>query len=176
MIVKVNLLTIGGLVFVNVEIVNRDKTSIVGLTVDVLLKDTKEQLIIPKLQQSFNEMVNEIEGAVALPVTYGVFIDPPNYNPHSDLFTWIAGVEVEEGVKPQEGMICYEIPSGTYAVLTYTGNIDNAGSAYDQLYTWISSSEYELAGTHGFEMYMKNHSVPERQETEMKLHFPVNKK
>ncbi|MGM1047985.1 MAG: GyrI-like domain-containing protein [Bacillota bacterium] len=160
----------------SIEIVNRDKTRIVGLTVDVLLKNTKEQLIIPKLQQSFNERVNEIEGAVGLPVTYGVFIDPPNYNQHTDLFTWIAGVEVEEGFEPQEDMISYEIPGGTYAVLPYSGNIDNAGSAYDQLYTWISASEYEQTGTYGFEMYMKIHSAHERNDTEMRLHFPIIKK
>ncbi|MBS4198090.1 GyrI-like domain-containing protein [Bacillus sp. FJAT-49732] len=52
-------------------------------------------------------------------------------------------------------MISYVFPKGTYAILKYHGDIDNAGSAYGELYEWINDSEYEHAGTFGFEMYLE---------------------
>ena len=41
---------------------------------------------------------------------YGIFIDPPNYNPNTDLFTWIAGVEVDDISSPTKEMKSYEFP------------------------------------------------------------------
>jgi AraC family transcriptional regulator len=88
-----------------VDIIKKEKMQIVGMKVETLLKDTKEQMIIPKLQQQFNQRVHEIKGAKQLPVTYGIFIDPPNYNPNTDLFTWVAGVEVSDKFELPENMI-----------------------------------------------------------------------
>jgi AraC family transcriptional regulator len=159
-----------------VHIIKKEKIQIMGMKVETLLKDTKEQMIIPKLQQQFNERVYEINGAKQLPVTYGIFIDPPNYNPSTDVFTWVAGVEVSDEFELPEKMIRYEIPEGTYAVLKYTGDIDNAGSAYDRLYNWVKNSSYQLAGTYGFEEYSTIHSAIERKQADFKLHFPVKNK
>lgn len=59
----------------SLTIVHRPKKTIAGLSVETLLKDTREPLIIPKLQQAFNGRIGEIQGSVGLPNTYGVFID-----------------------------------------------------------------------------------------------------
>ncbi|MDH4617000.1 GyrI-like domain-containing protein [Brevibacillus sp. AY1] len=116
------------------------------------------------------------QNTIGLPVTYGVFVDPPNYNPDTDPFSWIAGVEVLHDAEPPEGMISYELPKATYAVLDYKGDIDRAGDAYGQLYDWITQSEYVQAGSYGFEMYSKVYSMTERQNAEFSLYFPVRKK
>jgi AraC family transcriptional regulator len=157
----------------DVQIIIKDKIKIAGLTVKTLLKETREQLIIPRLQQEFNQRINEIQGTIGVPITYGVFIDPPNYKPDTDLFTWIAGVEVGEDIDLPQDMIRYEIPSNKYAVLHYEGDIDNAGSAYDALYNGIKKSEYKISNTYGFEMYTSIHSVFERKQANFKLHFPI---
>lgn len=159
-----------------VQIISKDKLQIIGMRVETLLKDTREQMIIPRLQQQFNQRINEIKGAERLPITYGVFIDPPNYNPDTDLFTWIAGVEVSSETELPYDMIRYEIPAGTYAVLQYTGDIDNAGSAYDRLYHWVINSSFQSAGTYGFEEYSTINSAVERIQADFKLHFPVETK
>ncbi|WP_433752936.1 GyrI-like domain-containing protein [Paenibacillus amylolyticus] len=160
----------------HIEIIERTETRIVGLKVETLLRDTKEQHIIPKLQQRFNEVVKEVPGAVNLPTTYGVFIDPQDYNPDTDLFTWIAGVECEFENELIEDMVSYVIPAGTYAVFHYEGNIDNAGSAYDQLYNWINESKYKQKGSYGFELYATIHSSLERRTSNFILHFPIEMK
>ncbi|MCI3919449.1 GyrI-like domain-containing protein [Paenibacillus sp. TRM 82003] len=159
-----------------VEIINRPETRIVGFKVETLLKDTKEQHIIPKLQQRFNEIVTEIPSAVGLPVTYGVFVDPPDYKPDTDLFTWIAGVESKVEADSEQGLINFLIPAGTYAVIHYEGDLDNAGSAYDRLYHWVQGSDYEMNGTYGFEMYSTFLSALERKTAAFRLHFPIKNK
>jgi AraC family transcriptional regulator len=167
---------VGGNIMDEVKIIERRETRIVGLLVETLLSDTRENQIIPKLQQKFNSIVDQIPGAVGLPVTYGAFIDPPEYNPDTDLFTWIAGVEVGKEAEEDEGFISFVIPEGVYAELHYEGDIDNAGSAYGKLYEWIRNSDYEQSGTFGFEMYSTNASSIERKKAEFILHFPVKRK
>ena len=157
-------------------IVEREPFRIVGLKLETLLKDTKEQMLIPKLQQSFQERLDEVNGAVDLPITYGLFIDPPNYKPDTDPFTWIAGVKVRPGAVPPQGMVSYEVPQATYAVLPYRGELDRAGDAYGELYRWIKDSAYELAGSYGFELYSSIYAPSEREPADFLLHFPVKNK
>ncbi|SEB92167.1 GyrI-like domain-containing protein [Paenibacillus sp. GP183] len=159
-----------------IRIIEREHSRIIGMKLETLLQDTREHQIIPKFQQSFNERLEEVSGVVGLPNTYGLFIDPPNYNPDTDLFTWIAGVEVSPYVEPPVGMISYELPNATYAVLEYQGDIDRAGDAYGELYEWINNSEYEQAGTYGFELYSTVHSPLERGKAVFLLHFPIKHK
>lgn len=165
-----------GGVFLNIEIVEKEQTRIIGLKVETLLQDTKEHMIIPKLQQLFNYRLTEINGAIGLPTTYGVFIDPPNYNPDVDLFTWIAGVEVAPDAVPPVDMVCYDIPKATFAVIQYQGDIHDAGAAYGELFEWIGMSDFEQADTYGFEMYPAIYSAIEQGNAEFKLHFPIRKK
>lgn len=160
----------------SIKILEKKPFQIMGLKLETLLQETREQLLIPKLQQSFNDRLEKVEGAVGLPVTYGVFIDPPNYKPDTDLFTWIAGVEVRDDAKLPMGMVSHMLPKATYAVLEYEGDIDRAGDAYNELYQWIQHSEYEQAGTYGFEMYTKVHNPLERRLAKFLLHFPVRRK
>jgi len=161
---------------VAVKVIERENLRIIGTKIDTLLQDTKEHMIIPKHQQSFNERLKDVNGAIGLPITYGVFIDPPNYNSDTDLFSWIASVEVSADMEPPVGMISYELPKATYAVLEYRGDIDRAGDAYGELYDWINNSEYEQAGSYGFEMYSTISSPLERGTADFLLHFPIRKK
>ncbi|WP_078549188.1 GyrI-like domain-containing protein [Litchfieldia alkalitelluris] len=159
-----------------IKIVKRDSAHIIGMKIETLLKDTREQMIIPKLQQSFNKRLKEVNGAIDLPITYGIFIDPPNYNPAQDPFIWIAGVECSVDSEPPVGMISYTLPKATYAVLEYQGDIDNASVAYNELYEWIKDSDYEQEGLYGFEMYSTVHSSLDRRKAEFLLLFPIRLK
>ncbi len=159
-----------------IKIVERKQSRIIGMKLEVLLQDTREHMIIPKFQKLFNTRLNEVNGAIGLPTTYGIFIDPPNYNPDTDLFTWIAGVEVNAGAEPPVDMIVYDLPKSTYALLEYKGDIDSAGNAYGKLYEWITNSEFEQAGSYGFEMYSTVHSQLEQGFSNFVLHFPIRKK
>lgn len=159
-----------------VQLIEREAFRIIGLTLETMLHETREQMIIPKLQHTFHARIAEIDGAIGLPTTYGLFIDPPNWNPETEPFRWIAGVEVGGDVVPPADMVTYELPKATYAVLAYQGSIAEAGSAYDQLYRWISNSEYELAGLVGFELYTTNESAVERGTADFLLHLPVRRR
>ncbi|MGF7034916.1 putative transcriptional regulator YdeE [Paenibacillus mucilaginosus] len=159
-----------------VYLTERPRLRLIGLRIETVLSETREQRMIPRLQEAFRERVSEVTGSVHLPVTYGVFIDPPDYNPDTDPFTWIAGVEAEPRAEAPEGMVEFELPAATYAVLEYSGDIDRAGRAYDELYRWIQDSEFEQAGTYGFEMYPSDYSGEERRTADFLLHFPVRRK
>jgi AraC family transcriptional regulator len=105
-----------------IKIVEIDQFRIIGLRQETLLRDTRDQMIIPKLQQLFNERLEEVKGILGFPITYG------------------------------------------------------AGDAYGELSEWINNSEYEQAGTYGFEMYSKVHSLFERGLADFLLHFPIRAK
>ena len=106
---------------------------------------------------------------------YGIFIDPPNYNPNTDPFTWIAGVEVDDISSPPKEMKGYEFPEHFYAVTTYHGPKGGAGHIYDALYNWINQSNYELAANYGLEIYSNASDDIEPNNIKMELCFPIKK-
>lgn len=117
----------------NVRIENKDALKIIGIPLSVLLIEEREKKLITALHDIFDERVHEVKNRMNPLKGYGIFIDPPNYNPNTDLFTWIAGVEVDDISGPPKEMKSYEFPEHFYAVTTYHGPKGEAGHIYDAL-------------------------------------------
>ncbi|MCP1307335.1 GyrI-like domain-containing protein [Paenibacillus tyrfis] len=154
-------------------IIQKPSFMVVGVSLETLLQDEREQRNIPKLHQKFNERIAEITNRIN-DNAIGIFIDPPNYSYKLDKFKWIAGVEVTGMDELPEGMEAVSFPANTYACVTYKGKKNQAYQAYDYLYQWVAESEYELADTYGVEHYKEYDE--ETAEEIMDLMFPVKKK
>ena len=94
----------------DVGIEKKDALKIIGIPLSVLMIEEREKKLITALHDIFDERVHEIKNRMNPLKGYGIFIDPPNYNPNTDLFTWIAGVEVDDISSPTKEMKSYEFP------------------------------------------------------------------
>lgn len=136
------------------RIIEKQAFSVVGMSLETLLRDEREQRNIPKLFQTFEDRIEEVKNRSS-DHSIGIFIDPPNYNHETDKFRWIAGVEVLNGHDIPNGMELYTFPANTYVCTTYKGPSDTTYHAYDFLYNWINESQdYGLADTYGIEQYL----------------------
>ncbi|MFC5404333.1 GyrI-like domain-containing protein [Cohnella soli] len=153
-------------------IIQKESFMAVGVSLETLLKDERENRFIPKMHAEFEERIHEIENRIN-DNAIGIFIDPPNYDYKIDMFKWIAGVEVSQIENIPDGMESITIPQNTYACTIYTGARDQAYQAYDYLYKWVQESEYELADSYGIEQYKKVNI--ESSEEVMVLMFPIRK-
>lgn len=149
---------------------------VMGMKLSVLLRDERRKKLITTLHDDFNKRVDEIHNRINPTVGYGVYIDPPNYNPDTDPFTWIACVEVDDLSNPPEGMEGFEFPENRYAITTYEGPKGEAGNLYDALYRWIDQSEYQIAADYGLEVYHDDVDDTEIDHMKMELWFPIKKK
>lgn len=149
---------------------------VIGITLSVLLREERKKKLITSLHEEFNNRVHEINNRINDKIGYGIFIDPPNYDPDTDPFTWIAGVEVDNISNPPEGMEGFEFPENLYAITTYQGPKGEAGNLYDKLYNWVSKSEYLIASNYGLEVYSDDINDVEQDHMKMELWFPIKKK
>lgn len=156
------------------RIIQKESFKVVGISLETLLKDEREQRNIPKLHQEFQKRITEIKHRVNAD-HLGIFVDPPNYDYRTDKFKWIAGVEVSSFNDIPEGMESITIPANTYACTTYRGTRDQAYLTYDFLYQWVEESEYELADTYGIEQYPKEEDHEETVHI-MELMLPIKEK
>lgn len=156
------------------RIIQKESFKVVGISLETLLKDEREQRNIPKLHQEFQKRITEINHRTNAD-HMGIFVDPPNYDYRTDKFKWIAGVEVSSFSEIPEGMESITIPANTYACTTYRGTMDQAYLTYDFLYKWVEESEYELADTYGIEQYPQEKGEDETVHI-MDLMFPIKKK
>lgn len=153
------------------SIVEKEGFMVVGMTLQTLLEDEREQRNIPKLFDAFEKRIQEIEDRLN-DNAIGVFIDPQNYQYEKDLFTWIAGVEVSNIDHIPAGMESFIFQPNTYASTLYNGPKNQAYTAYDYLYNWIDNSMYELAHTYGIELYEPN---ADDEKIVINLLLPVKK-
>lgn len=152
-------------------IIEKESFKVIGMTLETLLSDEREQRNIPKLFEAFIKRIPEIKNRLN-DNSIGIFIDPPNYNYKTDKFKWISGVEVSSVNDIPDGMESFIFQANTYARTTYIGPRDKAYTAYDHLYNWVQESEYELADTYGIEYYQQSH---DDNHTVMDLMFPIRK-
>lgn len=160
----------------DIRIEKKDSFKVIGMTLSVILSEEREKKLITALHDNFSERIHEIKNRIEPLKEYGIFIDPPNYNPISDPFTWIAGVEVEDISDPPKEMKSFEFPKQLYAITTYEGPKGEAGSIYDALYTWINQSDYEIAADYGLEIYSSVSDKLGPNDIHMDLYFPIKEK
>lgn len=149
---------------------------VIGMTLSIILSEERRKKLITGLHDKFNDRVHEIKNQITPMRYYGIFIDPPNYNPDTDPFTWIAGVEVDDISNPPKEMKGFEFPEHLYAVTSYHGPKGEAGNLYDTFYHWVSQSDYELAADYGLEIYSDSSDDLEPNHIKMELWFPIKSK
>lgn len=70
----------------------------------------------------------------------------PRHHIHDDMMDYIAGVPVSGPVEAPTGLVCREIPAGTYAIFRGTGYHEQTQFLVEYVYsTWLPQSEYKRA-------------------------------
>jgi len=149
------------------KIIEKPSFTVVGMKCDTTMieKDT----IIPKLVDEFHlERMREVQDRINAPTAYGLFVDPPNWDPEVEPFTWITAVEVSDDARIPEGMIRKTVPAHTYATVYYDPNYMNM-NPYIDLHRWINEQGYKQIEGFGFE----THTSYEGASTPYTLHLPI---
>jgi len=149
---------------VKVEIMSGDGFVVVGAK----YRGRNEHGEIPALWGQFMPRLGEIDGKADEGVFYGVM---GNYDTATGEFDYVAGAEVLPDTAVPPGMARWEVPPGTYAVVTFP--FSKLMEAIDYINrTWLPQSgrlravgpEYEYYGL-AFE--------PDDPNTEMQYYVPV---
>lgn len=164
----VNYLSNGKLTISKPQIVELDEIKLAGRSCSTTMeqKDVK----IPNMVEAFHVGdIQNISNRINAPSSYGMYIDPPNWDPDKDEFTWVAAVEVSSLEELPLGLEGKVIPAGRYASLRYNPVEHKELEPYSYLYRWIKESGYEQVGDFGFEYYEPFAGV----NTEYTLYFPI---
>jgi len=151
------------------KIVEKEKFHVVGLSCHTTMmdKDTK----VPNVVEEFHlSRIGEVKNRIDDTISYGVFVDPPNFNPEKDKFTWIAGVEVSDVKNIPKNMTSITIPSHQYAALAFNPKTDEI-NPYQFLYQWFTSEKYEETDLIGFEVYHPYQGI----DSDYTLYLPVKR-
>lgn len=106
---------------------------------------------ISKMWQVFNNRYNEIGNKSKSMLCYGVCDDMPD---GEGRFHYTACAEVDSFANIPEGMETKFVPSGKYAVYTFTGSLDELGEFYNSIFTkWMPEEGYEMDFRPQFELY-----------------------
>ncbi|MFC5407329.1 GyrI-like domain-containing protein [Cohnella soli] len=159
------------------SIVRINEKKIIGMSSNLILGQQTGGKVskVSMLHFRFERRIGEIKHRIHPEWIYGIFIDPPNYDPITDTFKWIAGVEVHSSDDVPPGMETFTIPGGSYAAVSYAGESQNTDSVYDFLYSWILNSDYEIAAAFGIE----KHAFTEADRSgkvQMELLLPVRER
>jgi predicted transcriptional regulator YdeE len=128
---------------------------------------------IPPLWQKFFVRTGEITGLKKSGGAYGVM---RNYDGDTGEFDYLAGFEVKPGTNPPEGMVTWDIPELTYAVISCTiGKISEAYRFFYDQWLPVHGYNHDRSPEGGFEYYFEEYSY-EDQNDPMGLYFPVEKK
>lgn len=105
------------------------------------------------LWQNFMPGRNEIENRVSSDfISMQMYDEPMQPGNLTQEFTKWAGVEVSHCSKVPQGMECFVIPEGQYAVFHYKGLPADAGIFRYIFGVWLPMSEYELDNRPQFEV------------------------
>ena len=150
------------------KIVYRDAFLVAGLR----YAGKNEHGEIPALWDSeFLPRIGEL-ASLRVGAAYGVSRVLPNV-PVEEGFEYLAAVEVKSLAKLPWGMVGWEIPAQTYAVLP-AHDVPDLGRAFDYLYgKWLpQSKEYEAADGPCLELYPATYS----QDLIIYVYVPVQRK
>lgn len=127
----------------------------------------------PTLIKKFKEIPNKLGKDGDFYITYGVCKEIWKDNQIQDHFSYYAGVEVEKGTVPPEGMELLYIPAQKYAVFAHRGGIKDLSLTNQYLWgTWLPQSGHELAPASDLEVYPSTFK-PDVNESEMEIWIPL---
>jgi AraC family transcriptional regulator len=127
------------------KIVSREAFTVVGMH----YRGKNENNEIPQMWQAFGPRMPEIKHMVDQHVAYGI---SDNMDESTGEFDYIAGFQVKQVEAIPEGMVCWEVPGGSYAVFTCT--LPTLGETFQHAYkTWLPQSGHQPTGGADFEIY-----------------------
>ncbi|MBM7554249.1 GyrI-like domain-containing protein [Thalassobacillus pellis] len=151
------------------QVVEKPGFKVIGTSCETTMDE--KDIKIPRLVSDFQvNRIADIHNRINAPRSYGIFVDPPGWNPDTEPFTWIAAVEVDNLDFIPEGMVWKALPAHQYATLSYNPSVDEM-DPYQFLHGWIKENGYHQLGSFGFEMY-EQYTGP---DTEYTLYLPVGR-
>ncbi|MCA0988614.1 GyrI-like domain-containing protein [Guptibacillus algicola] len=149
-------------------LVEMGEMTLIGMKCDTTMKEKDKK--IPEMVESFYaNHVDKIQSRIDPNVSFGIYVDPPNWDPDTEEFSWIACVEVEEDAKVPEGMTKIVLPPRRYAAVQHDPTSDEC-NPYSYLHRWVQESSYERTGDlYGFEKYTPFIGT----ESKYLLHLPI---
>lgn len=124
---------------------------------------------IPDLWKEFFPRLTELGVTPAHLTCYGVM----RMSTSPDQFEYLAGVQIDSKMTLPAGMVRWQTPSQTYAVLQVNG-LQNLMHGFDSFYhIWLpASQEYVRADGPEFELYPETYS----DDQVLYLYFPIRRK
>jgi len=151
------------------KIIEEREFIVVGISCNTTMMD-KDIKVPNTLEEFHSSKIGEVKNRIDETTSYGIFVDPPNFDPKKDEFTWIAGVKVTNDENIPKEMTSLTIPAHQYAVVAFDPKNDNI-NPYQFLYEWFTNEGYEAADLIGFEVYNPYKGV----ESDYTLYLPVKK-
>jgi AraC family transcriptional regulator len=145
------------------KIVHKDGFTVIGLK----YHGKNENGEVPQLWGVLGPRSDEVANVVKGNVAYGI---SANMDETGD-FDYVAGYEVSGTENVPEDMVCFEVPSGKYAVFTTT--LPKIGETFQYAYhTWLPQSDYQPAGGPDFELYGE-HFDPRDPKSDFEVYISI---
>ncbi|MHA2296491.1 MAG: GyrI-like domain-containing protein [Candidatus Hodarchaeales archaeon] len=125
------------------------------------------RVFIPPLWEKFGERFDEIKEKIKSKAVYGISHD---INKNTKEFSYLVAHEIDPGTDVPEGMISYDIPEHTYAVVKCT--LPKLSQAWEFAGKWIKKNGYKDISPPEFELYPEKH---ENENDPMYIHVPIKK-
>lgn len=148
------------------DIIERSPSLAVGLCQHTSLSSCQNQ--IPPLWQAMFERMDTLTYRCYPNRMLGLM---DHYDPVAKSFDYLAAVEVGEDANVPEGMLCWPIQGGTYAV--FEAHLAELGRLFEYIYQhWLPASDYLRATGPEFESY-DQHFDPADPSAVLQVYIPL---
>ena len=139
------------------QIVEKPALTVVGLEaafISGLSAESTAAAVIPPLWEAFGPRATQVPNRFGRDM-FGVIDGRPKaQRTHPDELQYIAGVQVEGSGELPDGMVSHTVPTGTFAVFTHRGPIQNLRTTIQEIYrVWLPQSAYQHAQIADIELY-----------------------
>ena len=122
---------------------------------------------IGQMWREFLPRIKEIKHMIKNGLSYGVCSDLED----TDVFEYVAGMEVERAADIPEGMVSWTVPEQKYAVFACT--LPTLHAAYEHAFqAWLPQSGYERGDSYDFELYDRTFDG-EVEDSELYIYIPI---
>lgn len=122
---------------------------------------------IAQMWQEFIPRIKEIKHMIKNDLSYGVCSDLEE----TEVFEYVAGMEVERAADIPEGMVSWTVPEQKYAVFACT--LPTLHAAYEHAFqTWLPQSGYVRGDSFDFELYDEEFD-PAVEDSQMYIYIPI---
>ena len=141
----------------SVEIIERDPMKFIGIEtkfVHILSKDYNGDQVITPLWQKFLPLSHNIPNRIGDPLYAAIWGEPEEDRSHPYELHYLCAATVSSFDDVPDGMITYEVPAQTYAMIVHRGPISELGKTIEFLYRqWLPDSPWKHTGNTDIEVY-----------------------